>query len=246
MVNAFRGLVEHERGHLAELLRQADNRLIPLSDPFRLPFSGHRWLDSEREREESYSDWLAWLLEQMGSAEQVLRVFGLEDSDFGRLVRDKNPVVSREYTFRPPGGEVKRLDIYVCFGDAGALLIEVKIRDLDEAGGSENLPIYGSWLEACWPDSKCRHAILLVPNSMELEFPGWEVLSWDHVSLQLRREAAACCSPSTPGKLLFAAMLLCFAGAVEQNLLGLSGAGTTTSAPQTALYLEKFLERNES
>jgi hypothetical protein len=244
VADAFLGLVEHERIHLSALLRQADDRLAPFSDPLRLRFSGHRWLDPEREREESYSDWLAWLLEQMNSAEQVLRIFDLEDSEFGTIVRDKKPVVSREESIRTTTGGVKRLDIVVRFEDAGVLLVEVKIRDLSDAGGGDNLPIYGSWLERCWPDPKCRRAILLVPISMESSFSGWEVLSWDHVSLKLRLHAAAN-STSTPSKLLFAAMLLCFASAVEQNLLGIRGTGATTSAPQTALYLEKFLERTE-
>jgi len=156
VADAFLGLVEHERIHLSALLRQADDRLAPFSDPLRLRFSGHRWLDPEREREESYSDWLAWLLEQMNSAEQVLRIFDLEDSEFGTIVRDKKPVVSREESIRTTTGGVKRLDIVVRFEDAGVLLVEVKIRDLSDAGGGDNLPIYGSWLERCWPDPKCR------------------------------------------------------------------------------------------
>jgi len=244
VVNAFRGLAEQERFHLAELLRQSDDRLSPLADPFRLMSAGNRWLDLQREREESYSDWLAWSLEQMGQAEQVLRVFGLEDSEFGTLVHNEKVSVSREEPIRTPGGEAKRLDIVVRFGDAGILLVEVKIQDLDDAGGRENLPIYCAWLEKRQPDPKHRHAILLVPSSIESPCPGWDVLAWDDVSLKLRLRALAQIKP-IPGNLLFAAMLLCFASAVEQNILGWSGTGDAMSTPQTALYLERFLEEKE-
>jgi len=60
VADVFRRLIEHERIHLADLLRQADDRLALFADPFRLSFAGHRWLDPQREREESHSGWLAW------------------------------------------------------------------------------------------------------------------------------------------------------------------------------------------
>ena len=227
-------------------MKQSGDRLAPFEDPLRQNFLNHRWLDPQREREENYSDWLAWLLEQMGSAEQVLRVFGLEDCDFGRLVHNEKVSISREENFWTMSDDVKRADIVVRFGDAGILLVEVKIRDLNDAGGSTNLPIYYEWLESekGQPDPQRRRAILLTPSPIESPCPGWEVLSWGHVSLRLRLQAEAY-TTLTPGKLLFAAMLLCFAGAVEQNLLGWSGTGDTISAAQTALYLERFLGRSE-
>jgi hypothetical protein len=238
---AFRSLAKREQRHLALLLKKADHQLAPFGDPLRLSIADHRWLDPQREREESYSDWLAWLLTQMESAEKVLRVFGLEATAFGRAVRGKKPEVAREEWFTTPDGDPKRLDIVVRFGDTGVLLVEVKIRELEVAGGAENLPIYCSQLEKLQPSPKSRHAILLVKTPMESPCAGWEVRSWDLVSLQLRRQAAAC-DTANPGALLFAAMLLCFAGAVEQNLLGLDGTGATISAPQTALYVERFVQ----
>jgi hypothetical protein len=257
IANAFSALVENEKTRLADLLKISDRQLYPLSDPFRLPLLRHRWLDLRREREESYSDWLAWLLERMDSAERVLRVFGLEQTDFGEVVRREEPRVYREKEFRAPSGELKRLDIVVTFGDAGILLVEVKIRELELAGGIENLPIYRRWLEERQPDPRRGYAVLLVPNSMESPSPGWEVRPWDQASLSLRlqaREYAAKRKQSAPSEEsgiqasstqdtpLVAAMLLCFAGAVEQNILGLDGTGHPISAPQTALYLERFLQ----
>jgi len=236
---AFRSLAEHERGHLADLLEKSDRQFAPMADPFRLGFFGHRWLDTQREREESYSDWLAWLLERMDSIQQVLQVFGLEHTGFGALVRGTKASVSREEALSIPDSELKRTDIVIRFADAGILLVEVKIRSLDAAGGAENLPVYLEWLQKRQPDAERRCAILLVPQSMESPCPEWEVRTWEDVSLSLRRQAAQ----NGPKKLepLLAAITLCFAGAVEQNVLGLDGTGAAISAPQTALYLEQFL-----
>jgi hypothetical protein len=235
---AYQRLAEHEKDHLDDLLKKSDCRLVPLSDPLQLDFLRHRWLDPRREREENYSDWLAWLLERMDSAEQVLRVFGLENSDFGALVREKKAEVSREEPIPLLDRHDKRSDIVIRFGDTGILLVEVKIRDLAEAGGRENLPIYHHWLEGEQPDPKRRYAVLLVPRSIESPCPEWEVRTWKDVSLTLRHRAAQLVS--TRPKRLLAAMSLCFAGAVEQNILGY-GTGATIARPETVLYVEQFL-----
>jgi hypothetical protein len=250
---AFHSLAEHEKGRVASLLDKSDCRLAPLSDPLRLGFRGHRWLDIRREREESYSDWLAWLLKQMDSTE-VLQVFGLDNTEFGALVRGTKADFSREERLSEPDSERKRMDIVIRFGDAGILLIEVKIRELEEVGGAENLPVYLEWLKKQQPEDKRRYAILLVPSPIESPRDGWEVRSWDSVSLTLRRQAAQNVPNQVDhaGKqrvgqkkreLLLAAMMLCFAGAVEQNILGLDGTGAAVSAPQTAFYLEQFLKK---
>lgn len=242
--NAFRALIKTEQIHITDLLKTADQRLAPFADPFRLLFSANRWLDLRRDREESYSDWLAWLLERMESPEEILRIFNLEDTDFAIAVRNKKPKVCREKPFRIASGERKRLDIIVEFGDRYILLVEVKIRALEVAGGAENLPIYRHWLEGHTSDAKGRRAILLVPAPMEPPCSGWQVCSWEQVSLNLRLLAKECAAAGS-SRLLLAAMLLCFSGAVEQNVLGYA-TGETISAPQTALYLEQFLERIRS
>ena len=104
---AFLSFAEYEKLHLYRLLHQSDQCLAPLSDPLRFSFWKHRWLDLRGEREESYSDWLAWLLEEMGSAETPLKVFGLEDTEFGAQVRGAPPRVNREEAIRADGGEKK-------------------------------------------------------------------------------------------------------------------------------------------
>jgi hypothetical protein len=234
----FQSLAEREKGHLADLLKESDLNFAPLSDPLRLGFRGHRWLDPRREREENYSDWLAWLLERMDSTEHVLQVFGLENTAFGALVRGREFYVSREEPIPIPSGGRKRTDIVIRFGDA-VLLVEVKIRDLAVAGGADNLKLYLEWLET-QSDGKRRCAVLLLPQSMESPCLEWEVRTWEDVSLALRRQAAQKVKEQREPLLL--AITLCFAGAVEQNILGLDGTGAGFSAPQTALYLDQFLK----
>jgi hypothetical protein len=243
VVAAFRGLTESESLHLLQALDQSDQCLAPLCDPLRLSLREHRWLDLEREHEESYSDWLAWLLQELGSAEAVLKVFGLDGTEFGPQVRGTSPQVDREETILVGSGERKRLDVVIRFGEAGILLVEVKVRPIEEAGGSDNLEVYLDWLKS--QEAAVKKAILLVPESIESPCLGWDVQTWDKVGLQLRAEAVALRVGALPN-LLLAALLLCFAGAVEHNILGLALAKTPSAAPQIALYLERFLTENRS
>jgi len=244
IANAFRKLAKTEQDHITRLLEIADQRLAPFSDPLRLPFRGNRWLDLGREREESYSNWLAWLLERTESAEEVLHILNLDHADFAESVHDKKPKVYRELQFQSANGELKRLDIIIEFGQRAILLVEVKVRELEAAGGAENLPVYRDWLESRISDPRGRLAILLVPTPMESPCPGWQVRSWGQVSLKLRLQARQCAA-SSPNRRLLSAMLLCFSSAVEQNVLRYA-TGEAISAPQTALYLERFLEGTQS
>jgi hypothetical protein len=240
-VGAFQSFAESEKLRLQQLLHQSDQRLAPLSDPLWLSVRNHRWLDLNREREESYTDWLAWLLQEMDSTEAVLKTFGLDDTDFGVRVRGVRPQVDREESIRGCSGENKRLDLVIRFGEIGILIVEAKVRSIEEAGGSGNLQVYLDWLKAQGPAA--GHAILLVPELIESPCDGWDVRAWDEVGLRLRAQAMAI-REAIPNGLLLAAMFLCFAGAVEQNVLGLAGAKGPSVAPQTALYLERFLGEN--
>jgi hypothetical protein len=90
------------------------------------------------------------------------------------------------------------------------------------------------------PDPDFRQAVLLVPEMADISFQGWDIRSWDEVSLTLRQIATRYCRQEFQD-LLRAATLLSFAGAVEQNVLRLGQ--TELSAPQTAAYIERFLTR---
>lgn len=243
VVDAFQCLVQFESQHLQQLLLESGQYLAPLSDPLRSSARKNRWLDLQREREESYTDWLASLLQEMGSAKSMLSVFGLDGTEFGAKVGSAPPRVSREEPIHTDDGEIKRLDLVIRFGKIGILLVEVKVRRIEEAGGSDNLPVYLSWLKSWEPTA--NHAILLVPLAESIESPcdGWDVRGWDELCLRLRAQAIAL-RKAAPNNLNLASLLLSFAGAVEQNVLGLTGAEVASAAPETARYLERFLEEN--
>lgn len=246
IAEAFKRLSKLDSTRLAALLKQSDYRLSSLADPLQFGMSSHRWLDPQHEREESYSDWLAWSLELMNSADGVLQILGLENTRFARLVRNKQYKVSREEVCPTQKGEPKRPDLVIRFdgGYAGILLVEVKIRDLEAAGGRENLADYCRWLEKQQENPNRRYAVLLVPVQPDPDCTGWDLRLWEDVSLSLRWSALSRPKPRrglAPGELLFNAMCLGFAGAIEQNVIGLNRAGTLL-APKTKLYLQQFLK----
>jgi hypothetical protein len=139
--------------------------------------------------------------------------------------------------------------LIIRFGDGeavGTLHVEVKRTSYEDAGNLDNLPIYAKWLD---DQPGCKAKILLVVDATDdvardQRVTGWNVLTWEYVSLQLRRYAAELCGQPQAGDLLKAALWLCFAGAIEQNLLGLEEPRGPYSpmAPHTAKYLEEFLD----
>jgi hypothetical protein len=243
-LGAFAQLTHHEAARLGNLLEQCDARLHPLADPLRLTLEDHRWFDPERGREEDYSDWLCWLLAHLDSTEQILSVFALEGTEFGSAVRTRRALsIGREECVPVLNGGKKRLDLVVRFDEGYMLLVEVKIQSLDRAGGRDNLPLYLEWLEGKQPDPQSRNAVLLLQNQDESVPAGWTTRFWDDIALALRRLARGLRN-AKPAGLMRSAMMLAFAGAVEQNLLGLSGSTSGASAPQTTLYLERFLQEH--
>lgn len=245
VLSAFEQLTHHEAARLDSFLEQCDARFHPLADPLRLTLTDHRWFHPDRVREESYSDWLCWLLAHLDSPEQIVRVFSLEGTSFGASVRTGGLVsVTREECIKVPNGGKKRLDLVVRFDGGSILLVEIKIQSLDQAGGRDNLPLYLNWLEEQHPDRHSRGAILLLQNQDESVPVNWTTRLWGDVALALRR--LACELRNTkPAGLMRSAMMLAFSGAVEQNLLGLSGSISGASVPQTTFYLERFLKERE-
>lgn len=60
LIRSAESLDQYALQHLQEALMRSNEQLAPLRDPLDLNWGGHRWLFSDRE--ESYSDWLAWVL----------------------------------------------------------------------------------------------------------------------------------------------------------------------------------------
>jgi hypothetical protein len=187
----------------------------------------HRWLAADRE--ESYSDWLAWILQGISDSTEILRLFALSDEASGEL---PGPVgkIRREVW-----SEHGRTDIEVPIGKRGLLLIEVKIQNT----GSE-LP---SQLERYAQKVTDQHVgrallVLLGTEAPEPSLPLFEFkfTDWRTLCQRLRRYANRIKSSD----LLRAAAILIFCGAVEQNLLGFSGRPRRRRAMATVNYLHEW------
>ncbi len=77
LVGSAKSFDDYARQHLEDALARSDAKLWPLRDPLKLNLGAHRWLSADRE--ESYSDWLAWILQGMSDAAKILPLFALGD-----------------------------------------------------------------------------------------------------------------------------------------------------------------------
>jgi PD-(D/E)XK nuclease superfamily len=105
-----------------------------VGDPLnrKLNISSNRWLAQSNEN--SYSDWLAWIIERQDDSSQVLSLFGI----IARLHADTRWTVEREVV--TPYG---RLDLLLRNPQLGVLCIEVKTESVP---GPDQLERYRNWL----------------------------------------------------------------------------------------------------
>jgi hypothetical protein len=214
---------------LKELLAASDTLFPGLGDPLgksNLNPTDHRWL--RRDREESYSDWLAWILQRQTDFRKILSLFNLravEGSD--RWTIDRESPITRG-----------RPDILIRHQTLGTLLVEVKT---GSAPSDEQLNRYREFLN----ERRAIGLVLLAPAGFDTLVPdAFTFCSWSHVCFALREWA----HDWLRDRLVYqAAMALTFCGAVERNLLhlGYSGPGAVLMANHIAQWLEST-ERNHS
>ena len=133
MIEAAEKDAKESRKALKGLLeRSKTEHFLGFGDPLDLDFGAHRWLKGSRE--EAWSDWLAWILEQKGDGDQVLRLFEMDPVPVaGTTCKAKREVCT-------PDG---RLDMVVRFG-AKTLVVEIKtISEVRE----EQFVNYSAWLK---------------------------------------------------------------------------------------------------
>src|SRR5207248_181576 len=76
MIAARRFLISGDIRELETAVAVSNRFLSPLEDPFCADFGLHRWLAGARE--ESYSDWLQYVITQLGHSDLVYRLFKLK------------------------------------------------------------------------------------------------------------------------------------------------------------------------
>jgi hypothetical protein len=227
LVQGAKILDHYAQQYLQDALARSDVELSPLAEPLKLNLGEHRWLSADRE--ESYSDWLAWILQGISDSTEILRLFALSDDANGEL---PGPVgkIRREVW-----SEHGRTDIEVPIGKRALLLIEVKVQNT----GSE-LPSQLERYAQKVTDQHVERALLVLlgteapePNLPLFEF---KFTDWRTLCQRLRRHANRIKSSD----LLRAAAILIFCGAAEQNLLGFSGRPRRLRAMATVDYLHEW------
>jgi hypothetical protein len=213
LINAARGQFQLGERRFKELLAASDEEFAPLSDPLTVDVGVHRWLSAERE--EAYSDWLGWIIDQLDDRE-VFELFTLEppgELAEGKRLRRK---VEREFFVRTDNGRAGRLDVLIRFPGKALIVIELK-KGSAEGAQTDKQTGYEQWLLR-QPEAR-RDRILVVTSAEQESYHGFKPREWRQVCLQLRRIAARV---SREPNLMDAVMILAFVGAVEQNLLGFS------------------------
>jgi hypothetical protein len=226
-------------GALAESLASSNRTFDPLADPLAIEFRAHRWLSSERE--EAYSDWFGWILEQIGDARRMLRLLGVRDRRLLRACAAEKPVINRE--FKIPDG---RPDLVVEFGQRLLVIVEVKTKGFNRVAVRDQLAKYARWIPDPRNPPQRTLCYFVAVEFGEFDCPSpFEPLPWRDLTLRMREQAREWIRASksrSPDRsdLVRAAMTLAFCGAVEQNLLGLSGKPVIFRTRSSAEYLEEW------
>jgi len=229
------------RDGLAKSLAISNRIFDPLADPLAVEFHSHRWLSSERE--EAYSDWLGWILDQTKDAGRVLKLLGVRDGKLLRECASEKPTIRREAKI-PTG----RTDLFVEFGNRLLIIVEVKTKAFDGAGVQEQLEKYDRWIKTRPQPTRCYFA---AEELVEFDCPAsFELLPWRELTLRMREQAwewigSSKKRPRDGSDLIRAAMTLAFCGAVEQNLLELSGEAAMFRIRLSAEYLEEWVRKRE-
>lgn len=227
---------ERLRAALQEAIRESDERFRPMCDPLSVDLGTHRWLRNDRE--EAYSDWLAWTLEQLSDfAEIIDALTGSSGPALGKIPLP----IQRERQI--DGG--RRLDLLVEVEQA-ILVVEVKLNSPDAIDGlTDQLHAYSRWIDKAAHESNLEkervYRVLLVngvANGIECDTGDFTVRRWPDVCLSLRAIVLTRLKSGTsPYPIL--AMIIALIGAVERNLLGLA---TPSSAPPNRPQALSFQE----
>ena len=214
LIEAVQPRLRADSEELRRLLQKSEEAL-GFPDPLLCDLGTYRWLDHEN----SYSDWLAWVLEKLDDFAAVLRVLGIPDDALAGMEEFK---VDREWPLAE-GNEnsTGRIDLLIRSGD---MMIGIEVKTFDKQYLKQHG--YKASLKKFCSSPSC----ILVANCdvSEDDLHGFELRQWKDVSLALRREIAHFIQDEK-GRILAGAMMLAFVAAIEQNLLGLG-----TQAPWRA------------
>jgi PD-(D/E)XK nuclease superfamily len=217
LIEAVKERLAVKSARLRDLLEESRRRLEYLGEPFDVNLGAHRWLSDERE--EAYSDWLAWVIEQVKEPEPVLRLLGLDPPQDVSAWSSTSLEVRREFPI-PFGHEQRRgrLDLLIRYAGSVIIIVEVKTGTAEAADLAKQKG-YWHWLVEESKRRQAHHflAVLLAAEAEHASYENFQYVPWSHVCAELRWMAS---QRGHWKSLIVPAMILAFVGAVEQNVLG--------------------------
>jgi len=204
-------------------------RLVGVQEPFLIDLSSNRLFANARE--ENYSDYLAWLIDQFSeNTEWFLRLFKISENELkGVKLKGTKPIIKRE-SYVEEGYEEQsgRLDILILYENEKVLIdIEVKVKDADSAIKElEKHKGYRKSLENKYPKEIYKHFHRLLVTDANQEYYNNEsenqeewyyVIKWLEVCESLRQFIL---SGVPKNKQILKSLIVAFVGTVEQALLG--------------------------
>jgi len=177
-----------------------------MQDPLLNDLGAHRWIDKET----SYSDWLAWVLERLepSSVFAVLDVkppFDTEDAGKCRVRRESQ--LDKRY-----------IDLLVRFDGKPDYVIGVEIKTYDEQYAKQN--DYREELKGRFDNPPC--VLIAIPEIDVDDLCGFTLRPWRNVTFALREKIAEYSKRHGAENRIVLAMMLGFVAAAEQNLLRFS------------------------
>jgi hypothetical protein len=227
MIRVAEAEAQRLESHLTSLLNESDSKLqaISLCDPLLADAGLNRWL--KREREEAYSDWLAWILDQFGSASDVLEVLGITEPEIVAVAKAPANVFKIDREQYIPVG---RLDLILTLDNSVMIIVEVKKYSAESSDTAKQAGYY-EWLES--QRVLQRKALLLTTDAAEATYENFSTLLWADVCIRLRRLLPALSHRIGSVK---TAMIVAFVSAVETNLLNLVAPSKDTDAVERLSY----------
>jgi hypothetical protein len=227
LIDAAKPHLREEATTLRLFLKKWSDRFGML-DPLLNDLGAHRWLDKET----SYSDWLAWVLQRLGpnAIFDVLNVkVPFNFNDAGKCQVERESRLDERF-----------IDLLICFDEFPDYAIGVEIKKGDEQYTKQN--DYRESLRERFHNP----SFVLIPISTDIDenqLYGFTLRPWRAVTFALREKIAEYARKNGSESTIITAMMLAFVAAVEQNLLEFSVSGPRRAWKHEPTLISKDLVR---
>jgi hypothetical protein len=207
LILAAKPYLRENAARLRALLKDWSDK-FGMQDPFLNDLGVHRWIDKET----SYSDWLAWVLERLEPG-AVLEVLGVETTfdpeQAGRCLVRRESQLDKRY-----------IDLLIRFENMPDYAIGVEVKTYDSQYAKQR-DYWESLRSLYGKDLPC--ILLALPQEInDNQLHGFTLRSWRKIAIALRLAIAESVGHDRTNNQIVTAISLGFVAAVEQSLLGFS------------------------